>query len=99
MNKHPLSVFHENDPALTDVFNRAEALAFADGALSAKQKTLIALAIDAALGAAEGVHSLSARAKQMGATREEILEVMHVVYLICGIGKMYTAAQGLDGVL
>jgi alkylhydroperoxidase/carboxymuconolactone decarboxylase family protein YurZ len=31
-----------------------------------------------------------------GATKEEILEVIHVVHYICGVGSVYTAAQGLQ---
>ena len=99
MGKHPLSVFHQNDPALSFAFENAQQLAFADGALKAKDKLLIALAIDAAEGSADGVHALAMQALSQGATKEEILEVMHVVYYICGIQSMYSAAQGLDGVI
>ncbi len=99
MSKNPLSVICDNDPALAKLIGETMELAFEDGAVSAKHKALIALAIDASKGAADGVRSLAQQAMRAGATREEIQETLHVVYAVCGGSSMFTAAAGLDGVL
>lgn len=95
MPKHPLDVIGENDPALMDEINRARDLALNEGALSLKHKVLIALAIDAAQGASEGVKNLALQAMELGASRAEIMETLRVVNCICGADGMYTAAAGL----
>lgn len=99
MSKNLLSIILENDAELGRNIMQNMKLAFDDGALSASHKALIALAIDASLGAAEGVRSLALQAKAAGATREEIFETLRVVYAVCGGSAMFTAAAGLDGVL
>ncbi len=55
-----------------------------DGVLSVKTKVLILLAIDASSGDFEGVRSFFRGAKEVGASEEEILEVVEVVGTICG---------------
>lgn len=74
----------------------AETLTFQDGALSRKNKLIIALALDAAHGAANGVKSLAKQALVAGATKEEIMDALRVTYFISGVGSIYTAAQGLN---
>ena len=68
-------------------------LALADGALPRKFKILIAMALDASAGAAEGVKSPAELALKAGATKEEIGETIRVVQYICGVGGVYTAAR------
>lgn len=99
MSKNPLSIILENDAELGRNIMQNMKLAFDDGALSASHKALIAMAIDAALSAPEGVRSLAKQALAAGATREEIMETLRVVYAVCGGASMFAAAAGLDGVL
>lgn len=99
MNKNPLSVILENDAELGRNIMTNMKLAFADGALSSSHKALIAMAIDAAEGSPEGVRSLAKQALAAGATREEIMETLRVVYAVCGGSSMFTAAAALDGVI
>jgi alkylhydroperoxidase/carboxymuconolactone decarboxylase family protein YurZ len=99
MAEHPLQVFIKHDPELFKLLEQAREFELADGALPKKDKLLIALALDAAHGAVNGVKSLAKQAMAAGATKEEILEVIHVVHYICGVGSVYTAAQGLNDVL
>lgn len=99
MNKNPLSVILENDPELGRNIMTNMKLAYTDGALSASHKALIAMAIDAALGVPEGVRALAKQALAAGATREEIMETLRVVYAICGGSAMFAAAAGLEGEL
>ena len=99
MPKHPLSLIEENDHDLFGAIRQAQDLAFAPGALSAKEKILIALALDAAHGATNGVRSLAQQALQQGATKAEIMDALRVVNHVCGAGPMYTAAGALQDIL
>ena len=96
MPKHPLDTIGENDHDLMDVICRGRDLAFAPGALSAKHKLLIAMALDASHGATSGVRSLAQQAMQQGATKAEIMDALRVVSYICGVGSMYTAGNALQ---
>lgn len=91
----PLAPLKRLDPELVRHIQAEDGFVFADGALPGKYKLLIALAFDAAHGAAKGVRSLASRALRAGATREEIGEALRVAYLLGGAGSAYTAAEGL----
>jgi AhpD family alkylhydroperoxidase len=95
----PLEVFEGLDPELLKMVRRSSELAMADGALPRKVKLLIAMALDAAHGAADGVGSLARAAMQAGATKQEIAEALRVAYYVSGAGSTYTAARGLRGVV
>ena len=96
---HPLDVLGSIDPELLKlVGNNREFILGADGALPKKVKYLIAMALDAAHGASDGVRSLATAAKNAGATAEEIGEALRVAYYIAGAGSVYTAARGLKDV-
>jgi len=69
---------------------------YTPGALSIKHKLLIALALDIAAGAEEGVRLLAARAREAGASDEEILDVVQVCYSVGGLGRLSTAAKAFD---
>ncbi|KXB08636.1 hypothetical protein AKJ55_00610 [candidate division MSBL1 archaeon SCGC-AAA382M17] len=69
---------------------------FTDEALSAKTKTLIALALDAGNGDVEGVKALTKRAKELGATEDELLEVVEVVEGTCSFQGLAVAIEALD---
>ena len=97
MAENPLAVFERLDPELLKMLGDNRQLAFADGALPRKSKLLIAMALDAAHGASEGVGSLARQALKAGATKQEIAETLRIAHLICGAGSIYTAAQGLKG--
>jgi len=55
------------------------------GVLDPKTKTLITLALDAAGSHPEGVRSLAARARAMGAKEEEIIETLRLAFVAAGI--------------
>ena len=57
---------------------------YVDGALPRKVKLMIAIAIDAAYGAANGVKSLAQSATKAGATKEEITEALRVAIHLDG---------------
>jgi alkylhydroperoxidase/carboxymuconolactone decarboxylase family protein YurZ len=95
----PLEVYEELDPELLRLVRQSSELAMAEGALPRKVKLLIAMALDAAHGAAEGVASLARMAMQAGATKQEIAEALRVAHFISGAGSTYTAARGLRDVV
>ena len=93
MAENPLKIFEKLDPELLKLVDQTKALALNDGALPRKFKLLIAMALDAAHGAAEGVKALAEQAMKAGATKEEIAEAIRVAQYISGVGSGYTAAR------
>jgi alkylhydroperoxidase/carboxymuconolactone decarboxylase family protein YurZ len=93
MAEHPLKIFEKIDPDLLKLVQNTNALALTDGALPRKVKLLMAMALDASVGAVEGVRSLAEQAMKAGATKEEIAETLRVAQYICGVGCVYTAAR------
>jgi alkylhydroperoxidase/carboxymuconolactone decarboxylase family protein YurZ len=98
MPENPLKVFEDLDPKLLEIVEKTRELALSDGALPRKIKFLIAMALDASHGASDGVKSLAQAAMHAGATREEVTEALRVAQYVSGVGSVYTAARGLDGV-
>ncbi len=97
MQEHPLKTLEKLDPELLRLVEETRQLAFSDGALPRKFKFLIALALDAAHGAVDGVKSLAQAAMQAGATKEEIAEALRVAQYVSGVGSVYTASRALKG--
>jgi len=95
MSEHPFKILEKIDPQLLELVENTNRFALADGALPRKFKLLIAMALDASLGAVEGVKALARSAMKAGATREEIAEAVRVANYISGVGSVYTAAQAL----
>ena len=95
MAEHPLATMTRVDPGLMDLLKSADAAIYGDGALPRRTKLLIALAFDAAHGAANGVRALARSALEAGATKEQIGEAVRVAYHLAGVGSVYTASQGL----
>ena len=98
MAENPLMVFEKLDPELLKLVDNTKALALNDGALPRKFKLLIAMALDASQGTAEGVMSLAQQALNAGATKEEIMEAVRVAQYVCGVGCVYTAAHAFKEV-
>ena len=95
MPEHPLKIFEKLDPQFLELVESTNELALADGTLPRKFKLLIAMTLDAAHGATQGVKSLAQAAMQAGATKEEITEALRVAHYISGVGSVYTAAPAL----
>jgi len=95
MSEHPLKVLEKLDPELFKLVEDISRFALSDGALPRKFKLLIAMALDASLGAVQGVKALAQAAMQAGATIEEITEALRVAQYLSGVGSVYTAAQAL----
>jgi alkylhydroperoxidase/carboxymuconolactone decarboxylase family protein YurZ len=95
----PLQVIMDSDPEFSALIGKTRQNAFSQGAIPLKYKFLIAMALDAAEGAADGVRVLAMQAMEEGATSEEIMEAVRIAQYISGVGSAYTAAKGLKDVL
>ena len=93
MAEHPLKIFEKIDPELLKLAQNTSSFALADGVLPRKFQFLIAMALDASLGAEEGVRSLAEQAIKAGASKEEVAETIRVTQYICGVGCLYTATH------
>jgi len=99
MAEHPLATMKKLDPEFMRHLEETDALVYADGALPRKIKLLMAMAFDAAEGAAGGVRALAEQAMKAGATKEEIAEALRVAFHLSGIGTLYAASFGLKDIL
>lgn len=99
MSENPLQVIMDKDPEFFKLLENTRGLAFSEGEMPMKYKLLIAMALDAANGAVDGVKNLAMQAMQAGATKEEVLETIRITQYIFGVGSVYTAARALDDIL
>jgi alkylhydroperoxidase/carboxymuconolactone decarboxylase family protein YurZ len=95
MSEPPLSNYKGIDMEAVTKVDQMRAFALANGVLPKKVKILIALALDAAHGAVQGVKSLAQQAKLAGASKEEIAETLRVALYVNGASCIYTAAAAL----
>jgi alkylhydroperoxidase/carboxymuconolactone decarboxylase family protein YurZ len=75
----------KRDPEFFELVSALMAKTQQAGALDSKTKTLITLALDAAGSHPDGVRSLAARARAIGAKEEEIIETVRLAFLAAGI--------------
>jgi alkylhydroperoxidase/carboxymuconolactone decarboxylase family protein YurZ len=87
----------KRDAEFGELIAEARERSRADGALSAKTKALIAMALDAGMNHPDGVESLSEAARAEGATEEEILETIEVVASMCGLQGLATGSHAFSG--
>ena len=97
MSGNPLDIYKEFDPKVLECSRNLQELTYSEGALSQKNKLLIAMAIDAEHGALQGAVALGKRALKQGAAKEEIVEALRVAYSIGGNQALYTSALVLQG--
>jgi len=95
MTEHPLATMTKLDSNFVEHLKQNDEWIFSEGALPRKYKYLMAMAFDAAHGAANGVRALAQSAVRQGATKEEIVETLRVACHLAGVGSVYTASQGL----
>ena len=94
-----LDPIQQIDPKLRLNLEETQRNAYADGALPAKFKLLVAMALDAIHQSPEGVQTLARLALEQGASWAEIGEVLAVVYYNCGAIPLYTASDALKPLL
>jgi alkylhydroperoxidase/carboxymuconolactone decarboxylase family protein YurZ len=99
MNGGPLDSIKRLDNEFFASITKSREWAFSQGSMPVKYKLLMAMALDAAHGAVEGVKNLTKQAIENGATQAEIKETLRVVQYICGVGSIYVAGNALKDVL
>ena len=67
-----------------------------DGALSIKTKTLMTMLCDALLAHSSGVTTIAGRARDMGASEEEIAETVGVAFLMGGLPALVTGSAAFQ---
>ncbi len=83
----------QNDPELAEYLDTGREFILTDGALSAKVKTLMTMLCDALLAHEGGVSNIAARARDMGATEEEIAETIRVAFWMGGLPALVTGVN------
>jgi alkylhydroperoxidase/carboxymuconolactone decarboxylase family protein YurZ len=97
--ENPLQVIINEDSELFNFLENTRGLAFVEGGIPLKYKFLIAMSLDAANGAVDGVKVLAMQAMQAGATKEEVMQVIRITHYISGVGSVYTASRALKDIL
>lgn len=85
-----MKVLREHDSEFFELVTAVMDKAQTADALDQKTKTLITLALDAAVSHPEGVKALAARARSLGATEQEIVETIRLVFIGAGIPGLVT---------
>jgi len=73
--------FKDKDPKFYEMINGIQELVNGESSLDPKTKLMIALAVDAAEGATQGVADIL---RNMGVTDEQIAEVLRITYFAKG---------------
>ncbi|QEM02568.1 carboxymuconolactone decarboxylase family protein [Mucilaginibacter rubeus] len=85
MNGNPLAVFEQEAPEVAKAFNLlVESLKQTDG-LEAKTKQLVYIGIKSALGDPKAIYYHVAMAKELGASRAEVLDAILITLTVCGL--------------
>lgn len=81
MNLLPfIAAIKDTDEKFFEVMKSLQELVHSESSLDAKTKMMISLAVDATVGADEGVKTISGILRQMGVTDEQIAEVLRITY-------------------
>ncbi len=88
----------EGAPALADAFFGYYGKVFEDGALSAREKSLIALAVAHAVQCPYCIDAYTQDALAKGSDLEQMTEAVHVACAIRGGASLVHGLQMLDGV-
>jgi alkylhydroperoxidase/carboxymuconolactone decarboxylase family protein YurZ len=99
LTENPLKVIVDQDPQLFTLLENTRELAFVEDGIPLKYKFLLAMSLDAANGAVNGVRSLAVQAMQAGATKEEVMQAIRITQYIFGAGSVYTASEALKDIM
>lgn len=86
-----LDIVEKNDPEFVDFLAADRDFVMQDGAIPAKYKILMTMVIDALLAHDAGVATIANRARDSGASEDEIREAVRVAYLYGGTPALVSA--------
>lgn len=81
----------EYDPEFAQEIEKILTLSLKENSLDPKTRVLIALALDAACGATEGVASLAKQARALGVSEQEIADTLRLAYFVTSIPTLKTS--------
>ncbi|TGE34501.1 carboxymuconolactone decarboxylase family protein [Desulfosporosinus sp. Sb-LF] len=87
-----LKFLENNDPDFAQAIEKVFTSAMTPGTLDQKTKLLIALALDAAHGAGQGVASIANQLRAQGVTDTEIAEALRIAYFAFGNSILATSS-------
>ncbi|KLU67343.1 MULTISPECIES: carboxymuconolactone decarboxylase family protein [Desulfosporosinus] len=87
-----LKFLESSDPDFAQAIEKVFASAMTPGALDQKTKLLIALALDAAHGASQGVSSIAKQLRGQGTSDAEIAEALRIAYFAFGNSILATSS-------
>jgi len=87
------TILGKSTPELLKQVTELQKTVQADGALSAKTKTLMMMLCDALQAHSEGVANIAKRARSLGASEAEIAETLAVAFLMGGLPGLVTGAN------
>ncbi len=90
MNGNPMELFNREAPEVAAAFNNLIRAVAGSGGLDGKTKQLIYIAMKAAAGDEGAVRAHIPMAKQMGATREEVVDAILMTLTVSGIRGVVT---------
>jgi len=91
------TILEKSTPELLKQVTGLRETVLADGALSAKTKTLMTMLCDALLSHPDGVANIAKRARALGASEAEIAETVAVAFLMGGMPGLVTGANAFQG--
>ncbi|MFC1921528.1 carboxymuconolactone decarboxylase family protein [Chloroflexota bacterium] len=83
----------ETAPELLKNVNSLRETVMKEGALSIKTKTLMMMLGDALLAHPDGVANIARRARELGASEQEIAETIEVAFMMGGMPGLVTGAS------
>jgi|MudIll2142460700_1097286.scaffolds.fasta_scaffold404224_1 alkylhydroperoxidase/carboxymuconolactone decarboxylase family protein YurZ len=91
------AMLEKGAPEILKQVSGIQQMILADGALSAKTKTLMMVLGDSLLNHSEGVNHLANRARSLGASEAEIQETIAMAFLMGGLPGVVTGANAFKG--
>lgn len=86
-----LELIRDTNPEMFETISRMDEVILKDGALSAKHKRLIAMAITASQQCSACVDTHARAALYLGATKEEVMDALFVALLVSGAPSIAAA--------
>ncbi|HET6449926.1 MAG TPA: carboxymuconolactone decarboxylase family protein [Spirochaetia bacterium] len=90
-----IDLLHDHAPALEQQHRADMEFLGSATALSAREKMLIAMVLDAAANKPNGVRAYGERALKAGATKDQVLDALTVLRMFFGRPALVTGAEAL----
>ena len=85
-----------HDPQFFETVSKVMSQAEGPGALDAKTKALMIVALDSAGGSPQGAKHAAARARSLGATKAEITEAVRLAFVVAGVPGLVAGLAALE---